>query len=208
MTHDRRPSRALATLRRGGGELSRHWASSVKRVTRLKYQGAVRDFCLWLDANDPAAALNLPKWDTALVSYLAEMRRSGRGKCGGNYVVAGLRLVVPQLRLVLAAKVMKAWNKAQPSEPWPCMPNSFNLLLVEAARLRGWVCVAGWIRVAFVTMLRISASARMLWTDVALPGDPRFAGMKAKCYLRVGRDKRVKTPRLFDVYCPLGLPTS
>lgn len=48
----------------------------------------------------------------------------------------------------------------------------------------------------FATDIRL---ARIISQDVALPGDPRFAGMGAECYVIIGYDKRQNTTRLVDV---------
>lgn len=60
--------------------------------------------------------------------------------------------------------------------------------------------MAGYICAAFVCFPRVSAASRILASEVSLPGDPRFVGMGAECFLVIGYDKREKTPRLVDVY--------
>lgn len=180
------------------------WAGTVKGATRRKYASAVEAFNTFLSEKITGGRL-YSTYDDALCDHLRALQRAGKGRQAGNLISAGLKHFRPGSRFPIASKVLKSWAARAPSKPWPCIPEAALILLVQEALLRGWINVAGWLMISFCCLPRISAASRMLFQDVALPGDPRFAGMSSDCFVVVGYDKRQKTPRMVDVYDNLGV---
>lgn len=117
-----------------------------------------------------------------------------------NLATAGLKYFSPEIRLPKASKAMKAWAARAPSKPCPFIPESAVIFQVSTALRRGRVNVAGWMFTSFVCLPLIYLSARILFQDVSLPGDSRFAGMGAACFIGIGYDKCQETASMVDVY--------
>lgn len=96
--------------------------------------------------------------------------------------------------------MLKKWSARAPSKPWPCIPQEALILLVQKSLHRGWINVAGWLIISFFCLPRIFSASRMLYQDLALTGDPCFAGMAADFFVVIGYEKRQKIPLMIDVY--------
>lgn len=127
-------------------------------------------FCLWADHCSRGIPEEPAKWDADVARFISVLRRNKAERAAGNYLVSGLRYFLPGIPFPRAAKAMKAWGLKEPSEPHPCMPESCNRVIVEAAVRKGWIHVAGWVRCSFMGYFRISSSARIIKPNVALPG--------------------------------------
>lgn len=115
-------------------------------------------------------------------------------------IVTGVKHLLPDARLPKAARTMKSWKEEAPSEPWPCLLEAAVIILIDTDMKRAWLNVAAFISTAFQCLPMVSAEARIRASDLAIPGDPRFAGITDDSYIVIENDKSQKEPRIVDVY--------
>lgn len=117
-----------------------------------------------------------------------------------NLISAGLKHFPPDSHFPNSTKVLKAWAARAPSKPWPFIPKAALILLVQEYLRHKCINFFGWLMISFCCLPRISVASRIIYQEVALAGNPRFAGMAADCFIVIGYDKKQENPRMVDVY--------
>jgi integrase len=160
--------------------------------TMSKYRRALGIFFGWLDQEGwtPDTVRDL---DSALTAFLNDLylARAGRHRSYGEAAVAGIQMMLPELkrRLPVASRALRGWRRLSPPVAHPPLTRDLAVLIGVTMALRGKWSQGVAVVLAFDCYLRIGELLGLRSEDVADVGDARV-GVAHLPILRLAKTKR------------------
>lgn len=165
-------------------------SAAVKPVTNKRYTNAVDKFLdfLLLRRLTPLSPQDVDKY---LDLYIQHIYDTGGSRSSASYAVNGLCHLMPELKghLVRSNRSLKGWIMMVPPTSKP--PFSYKVVVVAATGLvgLGFIHDAIGVLLAFDCYLRVSELTRIVWRDIAVPGDSRLEVDSTEGALRIATAK-------------------